>query len=135
MLILGKVTALSLAAVLAFSSVVCACPPGTSDAGANTHAQHEHMSENRDNECGHIDCVDECAQAKLIIVDQGGVSAKFLHFQFDDSTAIPVEHRFYGNQTLAPVSTGPPFIPLPRLADTPVRRNDRLLLSPLYLYS
>lgn len=127
-----KITALSLAVVLALSTVVCACPSSTADTSANPHAQHEHMADNHDKECGHTDCVDECAQAELIIVDQSGVSAKAAHFTFDDFIAIPVEYAAYRHQPLAAVSTGPPFIPLPRLADTPVRRNDRLLIDPLF---
>ncbi len=129
---LHNITALSLAAVLALSTVVCACPPGTTDTSANPHAQHEHMAENHANVCGHTDCVDQCAQAELIIADQSGVSARAAHFTIDDFAAIAVEYTAYRHQPLAVVSTGPPFIPLPRLADTPVRRNDRLLIDPLF---
>ena len=117
--------ALALAAAVSAAGVACACAVpafGSSDVGHGHHAATHHAPEASQDDCLHVDCGDCSADGV-----PARLSASTLpEAPLDVAVALTSAHLPLAPRVLASSCRSPP-LPLARLADSPVRRFDKML--------
>ncbi|MDE0007938.1 MAG: hypothetical protein OXS50_06645 [Gammaproteobacteria bacterium] len=114
-------------AAVSAAGVACACAVpefASSDAGHRHHAMGHHAEEvASDDDCLHVDCGDCSADG---LTSRSSASSLPPEVSLDESVALAGGHLSLAPGLRASSCRSPP-LPLARLADSPVRRFDKML--------